>query len=329
MNSFEYAKPESLKDVFNFLNDPGTMVKGSGIDLLDMMKEGLIQPKRLVHLRSLKDLHFLNENSAGVTIGPNVTLDELSSHEKLKGRYQALAQAADAAATPQIRNAATLGGNLCQRPRCWYFRSHDFDCKRKGGKACFALDGENQYHAIFGNNGGCVIVHPSATATALMALGAKLKITSPKGEREISIDDFFVLPVKDIFRENILEANEIITAVTIPPAPGGYISYYYKQKEKQAFDWPVAEVAVGMQMNGKTCADARIVLGAAAPIPWRVPKAEAVLKNQTITRELARKAAEAAMTGATPLSENAYKIPVFKAVITRTICLAAGINPFE
>ena len=330
MNKFEYAVPKKIDEVFTFLKEPGSQIKAGGIDLLDLMKEGLTQPQRLVNIGSLKELNFIKDDGRrGIIIGPNMTLDELSSHEKLQDQFKALSQAALGAATPQIRNAATLGGNLCQRPRCWYFRSADFYCSRKGGKTCYAFDGENQYHAIFGNDEGCVIVHPSGTAVALMALDAKLKITSEKSSREVALTDFFVMPSKDMSRENILKPDELITEIIVPPLSPGWTSFYYKQKEKQSFDWPIAEVAVVMHVNEGKCTDSRIVLGAAAPIPWRIKKTEAVLKGNTITKELAQKAAEAAMKDASPLSKNDYKIQVFKTVIARTICSAAGIDPLK
>ena len=328
MNKFEYAVPKKIDEVFTFLKEPGSHIKAGGIDLLDLMKEGLVQPQRLVNIGSLKELNFIKDDGRrGIIIGPNMTLDELSSHEKLQDQFKALSQAALGAATPQIRNAATLGGNLCQRPRCWYFRSADFDCSRKGGKTCYAFDGENQYHAIFGNDEGCVIVHPSGTAVALMALDAKLKITSEKSSREVALADFFVMPSKDMSRENILKPDELITEIIVPPLSPGWTSFYYKQKEKQSFDWPIAEVAVVMHVNEGKCTDSRIVLGAAAPIPWRIKKAEAILKGNLITKELSQKAAEAAMKDASPLPKNEYKVQVFKTVIARTICRAAGVDP--
>ena len=330
MNKFEYAVPKTIDEVFTFLKEPGSQIKAGGIDLLDLMKEGLAQPQRLVNIRSLKELNFIKEDGRrGIVIGPGVTLSELASHEKFQGPFKALSQAALGAATPQIRNSATLGGNLCQRPRCWYFRSADFDCSRKGGGQCYAFDGENQYHAIFGNDEGCVIVHPSATAVALMALDAKLKIVSEKSSREVAMADFFVMPSKNMSKETVLNPDELITEIIVPPLSPGWTSFYHKQKEKQSFDWPIAEVAVVMHVNEGKCTDSRIVLGAAAPIPWRIKKTEAVLKGNTITKELAQKAAEAAMKDASPLSKNDYKIQVFKTVIARTICRAAGIDPLK
>ncbi|MFQ5676494.1 MAG: FAD binding domain-containing protein, partial [bacterium] len=195
MNKFEYALPKKLDDAFAFNEGVASRFKAGGVDLLDLMKEGIIAPQRLININGLDELKFIKSDpDGGVRIGPNTTLAELAENESLRRHYRALAQSAESAATPQIRNVATLGGNLCQRPRCWYFRSKDFNCLRKGGETCFADEGENKYHAILGNQDGCVIVHPSATAVALMALNGKLRIASQKAERYIPIEDFFVAP---------------------------------------------------------------------------------------------------------------------------------------
>jgi xanthine dehydrogenase YagS FAD-binding subunit len=331
MKNFEYVLPASVSEALAFLSEKGAVAKAGGIDLLDIVKEGLAAPSRLVNIGSLKELAFIRPGAeGGLSIGPAVTLAALSENEAIvEGPFRALAQAAAAAATPQIRNMATVAGNLCQRPRCWYFRSRDFDCTRKGGAQCFALDGENPYHAIFGNEDGCVIVHPSAVAVVLLALDARLKIKDEKGEAEVPIAEFFVAPARDITREHSLKEGQLIVEIVLPPAPSGLSSYYLKQKEKQSFDWPIAEAVAALQLDGKHVKEARVVLGAAAPIPWRATKAEELLKGKTVTKELARQAAEAVTADARPLSQNAYKVPVFKAVIARTICVAAGIDPFS
>ncbi len=328
MKNFEYAVPDSIEKTFEYLESSKAILKAGGIDLLDMMKEQLISPNRLVNIRELEELRFLKEDTNGAfLIGPGQTLSELAEDQTINKSYKVLAQAAGGVASVQIRNSATLGGNLCQRPRCWYFRSADFHCSRMGGDTCFALDGENQYHAIFDNTDGCVIVHPSATAVALMALNAKLIISDGEKDREISIEKFFVTPANDIERENILNKNEMIITIVIPADAKDYLSYYHKQKEKQTFDWPLADVAVALRMEGDRCQDARIVLGSAAPVPFRSKSAEQVLVNQNITKDIAIKAAEAALITAEPLTLNEYKVPIFKTIIYRTICHTVGIDP--
>ena len=330
MNNFEYAIPESLDKALEYLEVKQSRLKAGGIDLLDQMKEDLIAPERLVNIRDLADLKFVNKEKSGdLHIGPALTLSELAVHKELTGALRALAQAAGNIASPQVRNAATLGGNLCQRPRCWYFRSEDFPCTRKGGDTCYALDGENQYHAILGNSDGCAIVHPSGTAVALMALDAQVVIKSREDEKSVSINDFFITPAQNIEKENILADGEIISAITIPAEMQNYVSIYIKQKEKQTYDWPLADVAVSLKIKGDRCEDARIVLGSAAPVPWRAVEAEEVLKNKKVDINNAMKAAEAALENAEPLTLNKYKIPVFKTVIYRTICMAVGIDPIN
>jgi xanthine dehydrogenase YagS FAD-binding subunit len=330
MKNFEYAVPKNIDKAIEYLNSSNALLKGGGIDLLDLMKEQLLDPARIVTIRDLEELKFLKEESNGkFLVGPGQTLTEIAEHDKIKKSYTALAQASQGVANIQIRNSATIAGNLCQRPRCWYFRSSDFNCSRKGGDTCFALDGENQYHAIFYNSDGCAIVHPSAAAVALMALNATLIISDGKEEKEVEIEKFFVSPSENIERENILNRNEMIIAIVIPAEMKNYVSYYFKQKEKQSFDWPLADVAVAFKIQGDRCQDARIVLGSAAPIPFRSAPAEQVLKNTIINRESAMQAANAAMANAEPLEFNAYKVPIFKTVIFRTICQAVGIDPFS
>jgi xanthine dehydrogenase YagS FAD-binding subunit len=330
MKNFEYAVPDSLEKTFEYLSAPQSQVKAGGVDLLDLMKEDLLAPKRLINIRDLPELKFAKKESNGnLLIGPNMTLSELAVHQSLQGPFRALAQAAGGAAIPQVRNMATLGGNLCQRPRCWYFRSGDFHCIRKGGDTCFALDGENQYHAIFDNSDGCAIVHPSATAVALLALNAKLKISDGDEGKEIPIEEFFISPAQDIRRENILKANELILAVIIPSEMQNYVSYYFKQKEKETFDWPLADVAVALRLKEKLCIDIRIILGSAAPVPIRSKKAEAVLINKNISKENIQQAANIALENAEPLSLNEYKVPLFKTIIYRTICYAVGLDPLS
>jgi len=217
---------------------------------------------------------------------------------------------------------ATVGGNLLQRPRCWYFRSDQFHCLRKGGDRCFAQDGENEYHAIFDNN-VCAIVHPSAAACALTALGAKVEVKGKNGTREIALDDLFVRPETDITREHVLKANELLTEIRVPAPSDATRSAYTKVGQKESFDWPLAEVAVVLERRAGVVSRASIVLGAAAPAPWRANAAEKRLAGKPLNEQIALEAAAAAMKGATPLSGNAYKIPIFEAVVRRTI-LAAG-----
>ena len=301
------------------------VVKAGGIDLLDLMKEGLLKPRRIVNLRGIPGLDRVVEQPDGsVRIGAMVTLAKLASHPVIIRRYLALADVARNSASPQIRNVATLGGNLLQRPRCWYFRSAHHHCARKGGEVCFAFGGENQYHAIFDHD-GCAIVHPSTSATALVALGASVEfISADKSRRVVPLEEFFLLPATDITHENDLKPGEILSAILLPKLEPSARSVHLKQGEKDSFDWPIADVAVVLDRDpAGLCRKVSIVLGAAAPVPHRAKAAEAALIGKPADEQNARNAGHAAISGAAPLSKNAYKLPIFETLVRRAI-LAAG-----
>ncbi len=336
MNAFEWSEPVSIEQALAQGNvtvadamvrkggapQPANVFKAGGVDLLDLLKEGIVTPSRVISLRMLPGLDQITEDAqAGLKIGPLVTLDQLDTHPGLRKNYTAVAEAAGHSATPQIRNAATIGGNVLQRPRCWYFRHHHFQCLKKGGDQCFALEGENQYHAIFGNK-TCAMVHGSTAATALVAFDARIVLTGPKGTREMTLEEFFVTPEKDVTRENSLQAQELITEIRLPAVSANTRSAHIKQGEKESFDWPIADVAAVIEQSGGRCTRASIVLGAAAPVPMRAKAAEAALLGKPVNEETARAAAQAAIAEATPLSRNGYKVSVFAAVIRRTILRA-------
>jgi xanthine dehydrogenase YagS FAD-binding subunit len=307
-------------------SDQAIVVKAGGIDLLDLMKEGLLTPRRLVNLRGVADLSVIAEQQDGtLRIGALATLAQVAEHPAVRARYAALAGAAGRSASPQIRQVATLGGNLLQRPRCWYFRSSHHHCARKGGEGCFAFAGENQYHAIFDHH-GCAIVHPSTAATVLVALGAKVEIANPQGsKREVRLEDFFLLPDVDIHRENDLKPGEIVTAIALPPLSPTARSVHMKQGERDSFDWPVADVAVVLDLSSDgTCCLASIVLGAAAPVPHRAAAAQAALVCHVVDERTARAAARAALSGASALTKNEYKLPIFETLVRRAVVAAAG-----
>ncbi len=297
------------------------VLKAGGIDLLDLMKEGLLEPGRIVNLRDIPELARISEEPDGtLRIGSMVTLAQLAADPAVRARHAALADAAGRSASPQIRHVATIGGNLLQRPRCWYFRSLHHHCARKGGTTCFAFAGENQHHAIFGHD-GCAIVHPSTAATALVAFNASVELFAAKrGTRVVALEKFFLGPSQDLSRENDLKSGEILTAVVLPPARPGMRSAHLRQGELESFDWPIADVAVVIEVepNG-VCRRASVVLGAAAPVPYRAKGAEAALVGKRISEDAARGAAVAAIAGAAPLGKNAYKVPVFEALVRRAI----------
>jgi xanthine dehydrogenase YagS FAD-binding subunit len=293
---------------------------GGGSDLLGQVKERIVNPDVIVHLRSGAMPNQVEAKGGRVRIGGMITLDALSRHPLIQTKYAVLAEAAGSVATPQIRNAATLGGNLCQRPWCWYYRN-GFPCFKAGGNQCFSINGENQFHAIFGG-GPSFIVHPSDTAPALVALDAKFHIVGPKGERTLDAADFFVLPKQNAARENVLAEDEVLASVEFPESRGGMHSLYHKVMDREAWTHAVVSAAVVLDIDKGTCRKARIVLGGVAPIPWRVSEAEKLLVGQKITPELAAKAAEASVAGATPLAKNKYKVPLTREIVARSIVKA-------
>jgi len=297
------------------------IIKAGGIDLLDLMKEGVLKSSCLVNIRSLPALQCASfEAGKGMQIGSLLTLSEIENNKDIRQRFAALAESAAHIATPNIRNVATVGGNLLQRPRCWYFRSADFDCLKKGGSHCFAIDGENKYHAIFDNQ-KCPAVHASTIAVALVALGASIDILGAEGKtKNIKVENFFNGPSIDVQKENSLAPNELITFIRIPDKK--LRSAHLKFGEKESYDWSIADCAVALDMNGDVCKTASVVVGAVAPVPWRAREAENALAGKKITESLAREAAELALKHATPLAQNAYKVQLSKVAIERTILKA-------
>ena len=327
MKSFERLQPKSWDEAAQLLATArekkiSSEVKGAGTELLDRMKEYNLAPDQVVDLRRLVSHSSIQRKSTGaISIGALVTLTAVA--EGLKSELPALADACLGAATPQIRNAATLAGNLCQRPRCWYFRSAEFQCLKKGGVECLAKSGENEFHAIFGND-TCAIVHPSAAGVALLALGARIETLAAGGGRTLAAADFFVRPEVDIFSENALKPGELVVEIHVEK-PQGLRSAYRKIKQKQAFDWPLADAAVAWREEGGVAKDVRIVIGSAAPVPFRAKAAEALVEGKKVDGALAARAAQAALEGATPLAKNVYKLPMVAAVVRRTLLASAGL----
>ena len=323
MNAFVLADCTTVDAALSQLKD-GAVVKAGGVDLLDRMKNGTTQPSKLVNIRNISALRGINETDKGLTIGALATLTEISEHPAIRSQYQILSDACGHAATPHIRNMATVGGNLLQPVQCWYYRSAEFKCLRKGKNLCFAFNGLNQYHAIM-DYGTCPAVAPSSAAVALLGLNASVELVSAKsGKRVVAIKDLYVQPDANPTKFTVIEPDELLTAVTIPkPAPGTR-SAYQKYGEKESFDWAIADAGVVLEMDGNICRRAVVTMGAASPVVRRSAQAEAVLTGKPITEASARAAGKAAMEGAAPLSMNAYKVELFPVAIYRTILLAAG-----
>ena len=322
MKAFSNANPKDLQEAITLLARGNASIVSGGSDLLGMVKERLVSPDMLVNLKSIRGLDRVETQSGKVKIGGLITLDALSHDAQIRKQYAVLAEAAESVGTPQIRNAGTLAGNVCQRPWCWYFRN-GFPCLKNGGDKCFSASGENQFHAIFGG-GPSYIVHPSDTAPALVALDAEFHVSGPSGDRVIPAAQFFQLPRVDAARENVLAPDDVLVAITLPAARPGVRSTYHKVLDREAWTHAVVSVAIVLDMDKQICRSARVVLGGVAPIPWRLPKVEAMLAGQRITPELAAQAGEAAVEGARPLAKNKYKVPLTKAVVKRTLLSLAS-----
>jgi xanthine dehydrogenase YagS FAD-binding subunit len=323
MNSFALADCSTVEAALSQLKN-GAVVKAGGVDLLDRMKNGTDTPARLVNIRNIRELRGVQTTPEGLTIGALTTLAEIADDPTIRAQYTILSDACGHTATPHIRNMATIGGNVLQELQCWYFRSAEFQCIRKGKDLCFAFSGLNQYHAIM-DYGGCPSVAPSSGAVALLALNATIELTSAaKGKRTVAIKDFYVQPDANPHRFNVKADDELLTAIHIPkPAPGTR-SAYQKYGEKESHDWAIADAGILIEMDGDICRRAVVTMGAASPVVRRSPEAEAALTGKPITGDTARAAGQASMTGAMPLSMNAYKVQLFPIAIYRTILLAAG-----
>ena len=323
MKSFTNANAKDLNHAVALVKqardaNKSVAIAGGGSDLLGMMKERLITPDMLVSLRTIKGLDQVKAGpGGGLTIGGQITLDALANNSTIRARYSVLAESAQEVATPQIRNVATLAGNILQRPWCWYYRN-GFKCFKNGGNTCYSAAGENEFHAIFGG-GPSYIVHPSDTAPALVALDATFRIIGPGGERTVKAADFFTLPTVDAAKENVLKDGEVLASITLPAAVKERRSTYHKVMDREAWTHAVVSAAIVLDMDRDLCRGARVVLGGVAPIPWRLPEVEKALAGQRITKELAAKAGELAVAGARPLAKNGYKVPLTRAMVARTI----------
>ncbi|HLV80098.1 MAG TPA: xanthine dehydrogenase family protein subunit M [Chthonomonadaceae bacterium] len=324
MHAFDLHNPTTLTEAIALLdasdaNNRRVRLMAGGQDLLTEMKEYLVEPEVLVNLKHIPDLDRLAyAPQNGLHIGALVTVASVAESADTRRHYPALAMAAESVGSPQIRHIGTMGGNLCQRPRCWYFRNEHIVCLKKGGDRCYAATGQNKFNAILGG-GPSFIVHPSDTATALVALNASVTLTGPKGARTLPLEKFFTLPSVNVRRENVLKPDEIVTAIQVPASSLAARSVYLKFREKSSMDWAMSAAAVALHKESGRVTEARIVLGGVAPIPWRVPRAEALLKGKTPDATTLRAVAEAALEGALPLEQNGYKVPLTKALVRRAL----------
>jgi len=318
MINFKIAEPQTINQVTSLAIDKKDMyyLMAGGTDLLAEIKDEIIEPEVVVDLKSISDLSYIKKEKDGVRIGALTSLTQLAEDPLIKNDYPVLHEAANSVASPQLRNMGTAGGNLCQRPRCWYYRDPQVKCLKKGGSRCFAFRGKNKYHAILGG-GLCYIVHPSDLAPALISLDAEISISSPQGDKAIPLENFYILPKVNIRKENILEPNEVLREIKVPLAKKGEKSTYSKFIERGVWDFAVVSAAVKGTVSGGIFRDIKIVLGGVAPIPWRLTKAENIIKGKKVTEDLVREAAREALKEAKPLEENGYKKELAEIVLYR------------
>jgi len=320
LQQFEYINPTSIEEALAALSKDNAKVMAGGTDLLGGMKDNM-QDHRfnvLVDIKNIPNMAYVRENGNRIEIGAATKVQDVADDPLIKEKLPVLAQAAGIVASPQIRNVGTLGGNIAQRPRCWYYRHELFNCYKKGGDFCFAVTGNNKYHAILEGE-LCYIVHPSDTAPALMALNASAKIVSPAGEKVVPFDEFFIGPRVDVLRENILGPQDILTEVQVPVPEANTKGVFLKYKERGVWDFALVSVAAVGVINGGVWTDGRVVLSGVAPVPYAAGAADEYLKGKTLDRSTAIEAAERALIGARPLTDNAFKVDIARGMIQRAL----------
>lgn len=308
-------RARSLDQALEQLSKGEAGILAGGTDLLGCLRDSVFSTNKLVSITRVKDLKGIIETKeGGLRIGALTSISEIAAHPLIRERYQALGQAALQVATPQLRNQGTIGGNLCQKPRCWYYRG-GFHCQRKGGDTCYAFRGENQFHGIFGSDGICCYVHPSDIAPVLTALEAQVRIVGPRGTKVVPIGRFYLLPRENVERETVLETADIVTDIVIPPPAEGLVTRYRKVRVRRSWDFALAGAALALVFKGGKVERAGIVLSGAAPVPWRSRSAEEALTGHVLDHKTIERACRAAVEKAQPLRHNEYKVPLFKAIL--------------
>ncbi|MGD1075829.1 MAG: xanthine dehydrogenase family protein subunit M [Thermodesulfovibrionales bacterium] len=314
IEGFSYLRAKSVKEAISSLSKGNSRIHAGGTDLLGCLRDRVFAADLVVSIGGLKELKGITKTTeGGLRIGALTTITEVSESGVIRELYPALSQAAAEVSSPQLRNQGTIGGNLCQKPRCWYYRG-EFFCLRKGGERCYALAGENHYHCILGGD-RCYIVHPSDMAPALVAYRATVHIVGPAGTKKVPLDTFFVSPSENVTKETILGTDDLVTEIILPPPFKGLKSSYRKVRARRSWDFALAGVALALQMGGGKVTDARIVLSGAAPIPWRALDAETALIGNALDSASIKRAAVSSVKGAQSLKHNAYKLPLFRGMI--------------
>jgi xanthine dehydrogenase YagS FAD-binding subunit len=321
MKSFENIDAKSVKEAVGLLQKFNQQKKlaaavGGGSEYLQLMKDHVVEPDYVINLKTSPGLDYIRAERGGFRFGALAKLADIEEHAAVRVKLLILADAAGDAASPQIRNAGTIAGNICQRPFCWYFRSSNFTCLRKGGQLCYTVTGDGRFHAILGA-GPSYIVHPSDTAPALVALGAQIKIAGPGGDKTIPLEKFFVLPSVDYRRENVLNPGEIVTEIFVPTPKTGSKGFHHKVRERLAWDHAIVAVDTIVESSSGVVRHASVIMGGVAPIPWRAAKAEEFLRGKRLDEATAKQAGELALEGAKPLKDNIYKIKLAQELIQR------------
>ena len=325
MRDFKIAEPRTVDEVAALLAEAteSTAIIAGGTDLIDELKSGVATATLVVDLRGVAGLAGIAKEKDGLRIGAMTRVFDLAGNEDVARDYPGLREAALSLATPQLRNMGTVGGNLCQRPRCWYYRDPEVVCRKKGGFNCYAYQGRNKYHCLFGGS-GCFIVFPSDLAPALISLGAKATVGSAKGDKVVPLEEFYALPAVDVTRETVLAKGQFLKSVWIPAPKAGQKAAYVKLKERGTWDFALVSAAVAGAVKDGALAEISIVMGGVAPVPWRLKKAEDVLRGKPVTEALIREAADAALKDATPLRENAYKADLLFAALKQAVMAVAA-----
>jgi xanthine dehydrogenase YagS FAD-binding subunit len=324
MRAFEYGNPSSVKQAISLLgsNWSEAAVFAGGTDLISLMKDSIVTPGRLVNIKEIRELRGIREEKAGLVIGAATPLEDLYEHFSERKILPALLAAIEGVSSYQMRSMGTAGGDLLQRPRCWYFRNGFGLLARNSKGQSLVPNGDNRYHAIFGNQGPAYFVSPSSLAPALVAFDASVRIEGPKGMREIKVAELFRIPRDAEEREHTIAPKEILTEIVIPASAHATRSATYEVRERKFMDWPLATASVALRMEGRQVRQASVVLGQVAPIPWRAEAAEKALAGKTLDEATAASAGEAAVEGAHPLSKNGYKVQLVRVAVKRALLAA-------
>jgi xanthine dehydrogenase YagS FAD-binding subunit len=320
--NFAYVKADSVKQAIAHLSDPGARLHAGGTDLLGCLNQGIFPGGKVVSITPIKELRGVKEEAGGIRIGALTTVAAVAASPLINGAWKGLAEAAASVASPQLRNQGTVGGNLCQKPRCWYYRG-DFECLRKDGAFCSAVAGDNRYHCLFGGD-PCYFVHPSDLAPALVALEAEIRMVGPAGSRVVPATRFFVSPADDYQNETVVQPGEIVTEIMLRKPAEPLVSSYSKIRARGSWDFALVSLALVVSRKAGKVSSCRIVLGGVAPVPWRCSAAEEVLRGQEMSAAVIAEAAQAAVKGAEPLDHNRYKVAMVQGLVEQRLAAVAG-----